>query len=67
MTDFHQVKEITMQEVVNQYFKQVTPTKAPRTWDVDLRSLKALMEHFSGKLVNEIILMEIEAYRLKLS
>lgn len=67
ITEFQQIKEVTLEEAINQYLNQVTPTKAPRTWDVDHRALNALLEQFSGKLVNEITLMELEAYQLKRS
>lgn len=67
ITDFHQVKEISLTEAVQKYFDQVTPTKAPRTWDVDHRALNALVEHFPGRLVNEVTLMDLEAYQLKRS
>lgn len=67
ITDFHQVKQISLQAAVEQYFTQVAPTKAPRTWDVDRRALNGLVEQFPGKLVGEITLMDLEAYQFKKS
>lgn len=67
MTDFYEVKEIKLSEAIAHYLNQVTPTKAPRTGDVDRRALGGLAKHFEGKLVNEITLMELEAYQLKRS
>lgn len=65
ITDFQEVKEIKLTDAIDQYLNQVTPTKAPRTWDVDRRALNSLRRHFEGKLVNEISLMDLEAYQLK--
>ncbi len=65
ITDFYEVNEIKLSEAVEQYLNQVTPAKAPRTGDVDRRSLRALSKHFEGKLVNEITLMDLEAYQAK--
>ena len=65
ITDYHQIEEVTLQQAVDQYLRQVTPTKALRTADVDNRALGALAKYFSGKLVNEITLMDLEGYQLK--
>ncbi len=65
MTDFHEINEVTLTTAITQYLAQVTPTKSPRTADVDNRALKSLDNYFPRKLVNEITLMDLEAYQLK--
>lgn len=65
MTDYHQINEISLAEAVHKYLSQVSPTKAPRTGEVDDRALKCFLQFFEGRFVNEITLMDLEAYQLK--
>lgn len=65
MTDYHQINEVSLAEAVEKYLSQVSPTKAPRTGEIDTQALKSFLKFFEGKLVNEITLMDLEAYQLK--
>lgn len=63
ITDFREVKEITLSEAVDQYLQQVTPAKAPRTWEVDRRSLGVLVNELGSKLINEVTLLDLESFQ----